>query len=648
MQLPFKPDEMFPKPIRVQDRWISIRTYNACDTEAIATLSYYLPRELPNGLQSPRLAASAGTKMRYKVTLPKILEQPLNPTACICQRLQLKPQHLHPQEVNDRRHVCTTDINVIKHRYPHLHQALSLPPNFRPNEPRAVPITLADACNKWVQEISATDDTMTAFAITAANAASDKAACEYSMRSNQYIKRIPKEWEQELQTFTTEGGVTSIGDKEPVHVVMCVAIAAHLTIQMLSGSKRYIRTNLTDLEATQIMQAELDDAVGGGIPVEPKIANMINHMKTHKINKPAGMECRPTTNARNAGYYQHAKVLFQILKATNEHAKHGRFYSSIESTTQFVQALPRTLPRAGTADVQGFFTELKHEAIALHVGALCAEFFLLHEGEHIVADQRSCKWKSGPADPNNPTRYDIHKVIRLIQVILDNDYTRAGDYIYYAIEGVPMGATISSLLSNLTLHSLERLAIPLLEDAHNRHNLGQLFYVRYADDVFYSTTKDIFKAIMSPILASVGCMFTYDDDENVYTKGIPFLETRVRILQDNTVTTTHYSKSYEINPMTPRLPTKGGATRKSVYTQAIYTFCRAAYTTSTAIHDYITDVATLTNRDIHPKYSKRKIAQVAAQTLLAPKRCRYGTLPSKNELEKSLRLLFRLPADKHK
>ena len=125
--------------------------------------------------------------------------------------------------------------------------------------------------------------------------------------------------------------------------------------------------------------------------------------------------------------------------------------------------------------------------------------------------------------------------------------------------------------------------------------------------------------------------------EDEFTTGVPFLEARVTIQANGLVYTKHYSKSHEIDNGTPRLPTKGGATPKSVYRQAIASFCRTLYTTSTSIIDYVEEVTDLANPSIHPGYSHQSIAHIAVQTLTLPDSCRYGSILNKHRLEQTLR-----------
>lgn len=72
----------------------------------------------------------------------------------------------------------------------------------------------------------------------------------------------------------------------------------------------------------------------------------------------------------------------------------------------------------------------------------------------------------GGADDNDPNSYGPDKIMRLTTVLLSNDYTTVGGVVYVAREGVPMGASISSHLSNLTMWMLERLALPMLRGMH--------------------------------------------------------------------------------------------------------------------------------------------------------------------------------------
>ena len=200
-----------------------------------------------------------------------------------------------------------------------------------------------------------------------------------------------------------------------------------------------------------------------------------------------------------------------------------------------------------------------------------------------------------------------------------------------------MGAAFSSMLSNLTMWQVERTAIPILRQAHITFNLGTFIYLRYADDAFFTSPRGIFNAVFKPALDTIGCQYVMEEGEDEFADGIPFLEARIILKRNGTVTTRHYSKSTEINPSTPRLPARGGAMPISVYKQAIATFCRTVYTTSTSFINYVQETSELYNPKKHPRYSMNSISKIAAATLTKPNQCRYGRIANLGKLESAMR-----------
>jgi hypothetical protein len=263
--------------------------------------------------------------------------------------------------------------------------------------------------------------------------------------------------------------------------------------------------------------------------------------------------------------------------------------------------------------------------------------FAEYGNRYIYATERSAVWGAGQADTDDPRSFGAAKIKMLLQTLLANDYTVAGGHVYIARDGIPMGSAFSSHVSNLTLWMLERLALPTLQGYHIQLGLGPFFYARYADDCLHSSPKNLFKAIMKPILGKASCEYEMDEDEDEYSKGVPFLEVNIKLAPNGQIQTTHYSRGVEINGNVPRLPTQGGATPKSTFVQAVRSFCRTAYVTSTSMDDYKKEIRVLSRKDIHPHYSTASIARIAVQVLMMPKQCRYGCIPNRHALERDIR-----------
>lgn len=632
LQLPFTPAQQFPKKIRETKTWIKVHTFNAQDTEGASALNRYLPKFLPDGSSAPAIAPSAGSKLQFIVSnLPSVLDDAIPPYKCICRILNATGADMHPMLVNGKQHMCTTNLDALPNKFSKLREVLKLPPRFRPNQKEhRLEQTLDEACKAWVNEVCKYNSELQHPATELAKLAATKVLQEMSMKGNTYQKSLPASWKNELEEFFDLGGVVSFGDKEPVHVIICQVLAVKLTEDMLSGSKRYIQTHLTQGDALSIMQVELNEAVGGNMSLGEHIPRLRQHVKTHKPREKGGMTMRPTTDSRERGCYRHGKMMNQILKLTIQWAEQQPNYTVVQSTTHFLQELPAKLPRIATADVKGFFTEISHDAIRKYMTILLKKTFHDYQGRHMFVTERSSAWTYGQADSTHPKQYDQEKVVKLIDTLLSNDYTITGGRVYVANEGVPMGASYSSHLASLTLWVLETLAIPILQDIHLKLNLGPAIYLRYVDDCIHTTPRNIFKAVMDPAFAKASCVYETDEDENEFTKGVTFLQAKIVLQRDGALVTSHYSQSYKINPNTPMLPTKGGASTQKTYSQAVKTYCRAAYTTSTTLHEYIRSVAKLVRSDIHPKYSRRSIARAATETLSLPDECRYGVVNKQN------------------
>ena len=515
--------------------------------------------------------------------------------------------------------------------------ALTKPPSFRANEPGTVIQATQSACNEWINCVSSAHPELKTYAINAATQAAKQALQEYNSHGMHFQAVFANGWKQQLKLFYSHGGIVSHADKQPLLVITCQTLATQMTIDMLSSSRRYVETDLAEKDALELIQMVLNEAVGGDLQVASKVPNLIQHIKTHKQHKPSGMEYRPTTNSRNAGCFTHAKIFYQILKLFENWAKTQGSYLCVESTTEFISKLPKKLKRAASADVRGFFTEITHQSIIKNVSSMSEELFKKKPGMHIHATEFSTRWCNGQANDANPNSYNHCKLIKLLNAILETDYTKAGDKIYMAVEGVPMGAPFSSMLSNLTMWQVERVAIPILRHAHKLFNLGKFIYLRYADDAFFTSPRGIFNSVFKPALETIGCQYEMEEGENEFTKGIPFLEARITLKQNGTVTTKHYSKSTEINSETPKLPARGGAMPMTVYTQAVSTYCRTVYITSTSFIDYIQETSELYNTEKHPRYSIHSIAKIAAATLTKPKKCRYGRIVSVWKLQRAIK-----------
>ena len=72
---------------------------------------------------------------------------------------------------------------------------------------------------------------------------------------------------------------------------------------------------------------------------------------------------------------------------------------------------------------------------------------------------------------------DLHDVIKLLHVVLNNNYFTFDDVIYHQIHGLAMGGSVSSILAILYMDHVEKKALSLLA---NRVAL----YCRYVDDAF--------------------------------------------------------------------------------------------------------------------------------------------------------------------
>jgi hypothetical protein len=633
------PDQTFPKSLlnQADKQWVLINTGNGIDTEAVDSLNRFLPDQLPSGQPSPKIACKPPSKTKFvTANLPKVLDNQA-PPQCICLKVTHQPQHTHPTIVQGRKHICTTDIAILLRLYPKAAAALSLPPNFRANRKADTNDAIDRACEAWVLAVAENVDDDLEPAIQAASTAATHTRKQANARSKKFQKHLPEGWEVDLKRFHSQGGVSSFGDKEETQVILCQVLAIHMTQHMLTNTKRYVKTTLSEQDALDVLAYECEEAIGGVISAGEKLPILQAHVKTHKRDKPNGMELRPTTNSRQKGAYIHHNILKQILDKATMWAKTKSDYTCLNSTTDLVTKLPTHLPRASTADVRGFFTEISHNSIRKYMTRLITQMFKEYTGRYLYATQKSAAWCMGGADDIDPNSYGPDKIIRLISVLLSNDYTTIGGVVYVAKEGVPMGASISSHLSNLTMWMLERLALPILRRMHEVHNLGVFFHARYVDDCIHSSPKDLFNAIMTPILSKASCEYESDPTEDEYSKGIPFLEIKVKLLHNGQVTTSHYSRKVEINPDTTRLPTKGGATANKTYTQAVRMYCRTAYTVSTTLNSFVTDIKTLTRKTVHPNYSTRAIARIAVQVLLLPHTCRYGKVTDHNKLERDIR-----------
>ena len=200
-----------------------------------------------------------------------------------------------------------------------------------------------------------------------------------------------------------------------------------------------------------------------------------------------------------------------------------------------------------------------------------------------------------------------------------------------------MGSAFSPHVSNLTLWMLGRLALPTLRGYHSQFSLGEFFYARFADGCLHPSPRDLFKAVMKPILDKASCEYEMDEGGDEYSKGVPFLEVNITLTPNGQIRTTHYSRSVDVNNNVPRLPTQGGATPKSTFVQAVKPFCRTAYVTSTSVHGYSKEIRVLSRKDIHPHYSTAAIAGVAVQIPMMPKQCRYGRIVNRHTLEREIR-----------
>ena len=266
-------------------------------------------------MDAPRIVPQAGAKLKHLASnLPKVLTNAQQPYQCICARLQHMDKHLHPKMVEAKKHICTTDIAILGTTFPRLKHALTKPPNFRPNEPGSVIKATQSACNEWIASITSAEPNLQQFATTAATLAAKQSIEEYNCKWQQYQADLPDEWKEQLLLFSSQGGIVSHADKQPLLVITCQVLAVAMTLEMLSNTRRYVATDLSEDHALQIMQMVLDEAIGEGLKVGTKAPILIQHIKTHKQHKPSGMEYRPTTNTRNAGGHIHANILFQMLR----------------------------------------------------------------------------------------------------------------------------------------------------------------------------------------------------------------------------------------------------------------------------------------------------------------------------------------------
>ena len=599
---------------------------------------------LPSGYTPHRIAPKGGPKLKDTLSnLKNMFIERTTPHQCICTSLPLAPKHQHPKLVNNKEHLCTTDMNVLS-PYPKLRQVLSISPNFRPNRhpsQHTINTKLREAAAMYLEGVVQNSPADIPAALQAAIQAANHTVT--AMQHKQYQNDLPEGWEAQYQAFVAAGGVISHADKETKFVITCQTLAIQMSLELVRDSDRYTPTAMTELQVQLQMQTALDTAIGGHIPVADKMPDLRCHIKSHKTKEEGGMTYRPTTNARDRGACTHAKILYQLLKTVVCNVKTSPDYRCINSSTHFQRLLPPQLDIANSADIRGFFTEITHPAIIKATSRLFKELFLANHGQHLRVTRTSAIWNQGPADANDPYSYDAPKATMLLTTMLANDYTIAGSTIYKADEGVPMGASYSSEVASLTIYYLERTAIPLIQQHHHQLGMEPFFFTRYCDDAFHNTSNDIFLAVMDPILRVAGCKYIPYKEQDPRATGIPFLEARVHISQQHSVSTTHYSKSFEINKRTPLLPQQGGAVPQSVYRQAVYAYCRAAYTNSSHINTYINQVRKLARPRLHPRYNKRMIAAVAADTLAMPKKSRYGDVTNPDALEKHIRQAITSP-----
>lgn len=113
---------------------------------------------------------------------------------------------------------------------------------------------------------------------------------------------------------------------------MCQVLAIQMTKDMLTSTKRYVRTQPTEGDALDILASECEGAIGAELTIGDKLPRLRSHVKTHKADKPKGMELRPTTDSRRKGAYVHNGILKRILDKATRWAMSKSDYTCLSPT----------------------------------------------------------------------------------------------------------------------------------------------------------------------------------------------------------------------------------------------------------------------------------------------------------------------------
>nr|VZI26065.1 unnamed protein product [Spirometra erinaceieuropaei] len=132
-------------------------------------------------------------------------------------------------------------------------------------------------------------------------------------------------------------------------------------------------------------------------------------------------------------------------------------------------------------------------------------------------------------EPQNALR--IEQVMRLFEFCQQTSFTLAGET-YEQIKGTPMGSLVSSLVTEMVLQELEKIAFLQHEP---------VFWRRYVDDTLVIVKTDMlqhFHSLLNAVLPEI--QFTREEEQE---QQLPFLDVLVRRNLDGELETTVYRKA---------------------------------------------------------------------------------------------------------
>ena len=226
----------------------------------------------------------------------------------------------------------------------------------------------------------------------------------------------------------------------------------------------------------------------------------------HKTGNPL----RPIVSSRGSITYGVAKVLSKVIKPLVGKSPHH-----IQSTGDFVSKAKKFTLQTGEClsshDVTSLFTSVPIDP------ALDVIKDLLEKDEQL----------------NDRTVLSVQDILELLGFCLHNTYFSFQNKFYEQVEGAPMGSPVSPIVANLYMECFERKAL--------RSAIHPQALFRFVDDTWV-IQKQAHKQEFLEHLNKVDPAIKFAVEENQDNGAIPFLDTLVTPLADNSLSFKVYQK----------------------------------------------------------------------------------------------------------